>query len=82
MLYSPTSSVLAAKGTTNDSGGMGNNTNGFFGANIAAALSRRLSLGDAILAHVNVPLVKPWSDSREFQIATTIVLDDPTLRLR
>ena len=82
VLYSPTSSVLAAKGTTNDSGGMGNNANGYFGANIAAALSRQLSLGDAILAHVNVPLVKPWSDSREFQIATTIVLGDPTLRLR
>ena len=38
-LYSPTSDVLIAKGTTNDSGGMGNNSNGFFGHNIATALA-------------------------------------------
>jgi hypothetical protein len=82
VLYSPTSTVLVAKGTTNDSGGMGNNANGFFGANIASAMSGKLSLGEAILSHVNVPLIKPWADSREFQIATTIVLGDPTLRLR
>jgi hypothetical protein len=74
-------SVLVAKGTTNDSGGMGNNTNGYFGANVATALSQQLSLGEAILSHVNVPLVKPWADSREFQIATTSVLGDPSLRL-
>jgi hypothetical protein len=82
VVYSPTSMVLVAKGTTNDSGGMGNNANGFFGANIAAAMSRKMSFGEAILSHVNVPLINPWAESREFHFATTIVLGDPTLRLR
>ncbi len=33
VLYSPTSMVLVAKGTTNNSGGMDNNENGFYGHN-------------------------------------------------
>jgi len=81
VLYSPTSLVLLAKGTTNDSGGMGTNSDGFFGHNIATALSAGASLGDAVLAHVNVPLISPWSSSREFHTATTILLGDPTLIL-
>ncbi len=82
VLYSPTSMVLVAKGTTNNSGGMGNNTNGFFGHNIAAGMSSGQSFGMAIVGHVNVPLVWPWSDSREFHFATAIVLGDPTLRIQ
>lgn len=79
-LYSATSDVLVAKGTTNDSGGMGTNSNGFFGHNIATALSARQSFGGAILSHVNVPLVAPWSDAREFLLGSAIVLGDPALR--
>ncbi|MGK2925873.1 MAG: hypothetical protein ACSLE2_09640 [Lysobacterales bacterium] len=79
VLYSSTSEVLVAKGTTNDSGGLGNNLNGFYGHNIALALSAGASIGDAILSHVNVPLVVPWSNSREFHFATPVVLGDPTL---
>ncbi len=82
ILYSPASTVLVAKGTTNDSGGMGNNQNGFFGHNVAVALSNGESVGEAILDHVNVPLLPPWSDSREFHFGTAILLGDPTLRLR
>ncbi len=82
VVHSPTSMVLVAKGTTNDSGGMGNNANGFFGAHIAAAMSRKTSFGEALLSHVNVPLINPWAESREFHFATAIVLGDPTLRLR
>jgi hypothetical protein len=82
VLYSSTSDVLVAKGTTNDSGGMGNNENGFFGHNIATAMAGGSSLGNAILGHVNVPLVWPWSDSREFHFATAIIVGDPTLSLR
>jgi hypothetical protein len=81
-LYSPRSRVLIAKGTTNDSGGMGTNRTGFFGHNIASSLSRGMSLGEAVLSHVNTPLIAPWSDSREFHYATAILLGDPTLRLR
>jgi hypothetical protein len=80
-LYSPTSAVLVAKGTTNDSGGMGNNQNGFFGHNIATAMSAGTSLGQSIVNHVNVPLVYPWSESREFHFASAVVLGDPTLSL-
>jgi hypothetical protein len=82
VLYSPTSSVLVAKGTTNNSGGMGNNENGFFGHNIASSMSNGSSYGSALVAHVNVPLVSPWSQSREFHYGTAIILGDPTLELR
>jgi len=82
MLYSPTSSVLVARGSTNNSGGMGNNANGFFGHNIATALSQGFSYGEAILSHVNVPLVSPYNLSREFQLSPNIVLGDPTLKAR
>lgn len=82
VLYSPTSKVLVAKGTTNDSGGMGTNEDGFFGHNIATALSQDRSLGEAIMGHVNVPLIWPWSDSREFHFATVVVLGDPTLTVQ
>lgn len=80
VLFSPTSDVLIAKGTTNNSGGMGTNSNGFFGHNIATALAAGEAFGDAILGHVNVPLIAPWSTSREFNFGTTVVLGDPTLR--
>lgn len=80
VLYSPTSDILIAKGTTNNSGGMGNNSNGFFGHNIATALAAGEAFGDAVLSHVNVPLIAPWSGSREFHFGTLVVLGDPTLR--
>jgi hypothetical protein len=82
ILYSSTSTVLIAKGTTNDSGGMGNNRNGFFGHNIATAMTGGDSFGDALVGHVNVPLISPWDASREFHFATSIIVGDPTLRLR
>ena len=82
VLYSPTSLVLAAKGTTNNSGGMGSNQNGFYGHNVAVALSRGGSLGEALLEHVNVPLIWPWSESREFHLATSVILGDASLKLR
>jgi uncharacterized repeat protein (TIGR02543 family) len=82
IVYSPTSKVLIGKGTTNNSGGMGNNQNGFYGRNIATALSQGKNFGQAILSHVNVPLVYPYSDSREFHFATVIIVGDPTLKLR
>jgi hypothetical protein len=79
VLYSPTSEVVVAKGTTNDSGGMGNNLYGFFGHNIASALEAGTSFGEGVLSHVNVPLISPWSGAREFHFATAVILGDPTL---
>ena len=80
ILYSETSEVLVAKGTTNNSGGMGTNENGFYGRNVATALSKGASLGNSILEHVNVPLIYPWSNSREFHTGTIVILGDPTLK--
>lgn len=82
LLYSPTSAVIVAAGTTANSGGFGNNENGFYGHNIASALVNESSIGDAVLAHVNVPLIYPWSKSREFHFAQQVILGDPTLRIR
>ncbi len=82
VVYSATSEVLVAKGTTNNSGGMGNNVNGFYGHNVATALAAGASFGAAIVAHVNAPLIYPWSDDREYFMATPIIVGDPTLRLR
>ena len=61
---------------------MGNNKKGHYGANIATALTRKMSFGDAVLAHVNVPLISPWAESREFHFATFVMLGGPTLRIR
>lgn len=82
LLYSPTSRVLVAKGTTNNSGGMGNNQEGYSGRNVATALVQGDSLGAAIRRHVNVPLVYPWNETREFHLASPVILGDPTLKLR
>lgn len=79
ILYSPTSDILVAKGTSNDSGGMGTNSKGFFGRNIAVAMSQGKTFGEAILYHVNVPLSYPWLLTREFLYATPVTLGDPTL---
>ena len=81
-LYSPTSTVLIAKGTTNNSGGMGTNQDGFYGHNVAAAIVAGGSVGEAVVGHVNVPLAWPWSTDREFFTATPVLLGDPTMRLR
>jgi len=82
IVYSPTSTVLVAKGTTNNSGGMGNNLDGFFGHNVATAMAAGSGFGSAIQSHVNTPLAWPWSLSREFHFGTSIIIGDPTLRLR
>jgi hypothetical protein len=79
VLYSPYSNVVVARGSTQNSGGLGTNSNGFYGHNIATALSMGSNIGDAILYHVNVPLIWPWSTDREFHFSPNIVLGDPTL---
>jgi len=79
MLYSPHSEIVVAQGATNNAGGLGTNTDGFFGHNIATSLSGGASLGQAVLNHVNTPLIWPWSDDREFHFAPILVLGDPTL---
>jgi hypothetical protein len=82
IVYSPTSEVLVAKGSTNDSGGLGTNREGFYGHNVAVRLAAGKNLGQAILGHVNVPLLSPWDKSREFHFAMIVLIGDPTLRIR
>lgn len=82
IVYSPTSEVLAAKGSTNDSGGLGSNAEGYYGHNVAVRLAAGKNLGQAVLGHVNNPLIYPWADSREFHFSMLIVVGDPTLRFR
>lgn len=81
VLYSPTSLVLVAWGTTSESGGMGKNTDGFYGHNVASDLAEGKSFGEAILEHVNTPLVHPYADSRELHYSLQIFLGDPSLTL-
>ena len=81
ILYSPTSQVLLAWGTTSESGGMGSNQDGFYGHNVASDLSEGKSFGEAILEHVNTPLISPWSEDRELHYSVQIFLGDPSLTL-
>lgn len=82
LLYNPTSEVLVARGSTNNSGGMGTNAKGFFGANVAASLAKGGRVGDAIREHVNSPLIGAWLQDREFLVGPNVVLGDPSLKLR
>ena len=82
VLYATGSSVVAAKGTTNNSGGLGTNSDGFYGRNVATHMTSGSAFGAAVVKHVNVPLISPWLGSREFHYATAVLLGDPTLKLR
>jgi len=79
ILYSPTSQVLLAWGTTSESGGMGTNQDGFYGQNVAGDLSEGKSFGEAILEHVNTPLIPPYLEYRELHYSVQIFLGDPSL---
>lgn len=82
LVYSPTSTVLLAHGSTNESGGMGTNLNGSDGHNIATAMSLGSSAGQAVVGHVNVPLAPGWAENEEFHRAVWVFVGDPTLTLR
>ena len=79
ILYSPSSLVVAGKGTTNNSGGLGTNEDGPFGSNIARRMDHGENLGQAVVYHVNVPLLPGWVANREFLFGTLVLLGDPTL---
>jgi hypothetical protein len=81
-VYDPASEVLAAAGSTNDSGGLGTNREGFYGHNIARRIASGQNLGQAVLGHMNVPLISPWDKTVEFHHALLILIGDPTLRFR
>jgi hypothetical protein len=61
---------------------MGNNVNGSFGHNIAVAMTRGDSMGRVVLEHVNTPLLELWASTREYHVAQSVFLGDPSLTLR
>jgi hypothetical protein len=60
---------------------MGSNQDGFYGHNVTVDLSEGKSFGEAILEHVNTPLLPPWSEDRELHFSVQIFLGDPSLTL-
>ncbi len=81
VLYHPNSQVLFISGNTTEAGGFGTNENGPHQTNIATSLSQGASLGEAILAHVNTPLVSHHTMNPELTIGPKIFYGDLTLRL-
>ena len=55
VLYSATSDVLVAKGTTNDAGGLGTDSDGFYGHNIATDMEAGWRIGAALVATSTCP---------------------------
>jgi hypothetical protein len=85
ILYSPTSMVVVAQGSTYVvSCFMSSNVEGFYGHNIAAALESGKNFGQSFLTHINVPqyypldIVPGWN-FWDYDYAPRVILGDPTL---
>jgi hypothetical protein len=82
ILYHPNSQVLFSIGNTTEGGGLCTNEEGSPSSNISAGLMSGMSIGEALLNHINIPLIEPWSDDPENCFALKILFGDPTLMLR
>ncbi len=82
IIYSNLSNTLVTKGGTSNVGGLGTNENGFYGKNIATAMLKGKSLGEAFLYHNQTALIFPWSNSFELHNATNIFFGDLSLTLK
>ena len=82
ILYHPRSQVLFSIGNTTEGGDLCTNEEGTPSSNIPASLMSGLSIGEAILKHINTPLIEPWSDNPESCFAMKILYGDPTLTLK
>lgn len=82
ILYHPNSLVLFTTGNTTEAMGLGTNINGPYPRNISTALSRGLSIGEAILLHVNTPLVQHEIPFQEKIFGSKIFYGDLTLKIR
>jgi hypothetical protein len=82
ILYHPNSQVLFASGNTTEAGGFGTNETGSYPTNLASALNQGLSIGEAILNHVNTPLVSHDARNPDLAFAPKIFYGDLTLKLR
>ena len=84
ILYSPTSMVVVAQGSTYTVPcNMPSNVEGFYGHNIAAALDSGKNFGQSFKTHINVPLFYPFNSIElgfwDYYYAPRIILGDPTL---
>lgn len=82
ILYHPRSQVLFSTGNTTEGGGLCTNEKGTPSSNISSGLMAGQSIGEAILNHINTPLIEPWSNNPESCFAPKIFYGDPTLTLR
>ncbi len=82
ILYHPNSRVLFTSGNTTDAGGFGTNEIGPYPTSLASALNQGLSIGEAILRHVNTPLVSHDARWPELVFGPKIFYGDLTLKLR
>jgi hypothetical protein len=82
ILYHPGSQVLFVSGNTTKAGGLGTNLDGPHHYNIASSLNEGASLGEAILNHVNTPLISHHARNPELVVAPKIYFGDLTLKLR
>jgi len=81
-LYSDYSNVLAVKGATTESGGLGTNQTGYYGKNIATSMMNNKSFGEAFIEHNRTPLISPWSSNFDQHYMPTIFLGDLSLSIK
>ena len=82
ILYHPDSLVLFSIGNTTEGGGLGTTEKGPPSSTIPSNLMAGMSIGEAILDHINTPLIEPWTDDFDNKYALKIFFGDPTLKLR
>lgn len=81
IVYDPKSLVLFAVGNSSDSGGLGTNLEGPFSTNIATDLAEGLSIGQAILNNVNVPMDGELVHHPDLVLSTKVFYGDLTLKV-
>jgi hypothetical protein len=67
---------------TTETMGLGINKNGYYPTNLATGMSQGLSIGEAILNHVNTPLTPRDAPAQKIIFGPKIFFGDLTLKLR
>ena len=78
--YREVNEIVLAFGQTELSGGLGTNTDGFYGANLAGSLDSGSTFGQAFVDHINGQFDD--DDNWEWQMSTAAFWGDLTLRLQ
>lgn len=80
--YQTDSEIVLAFGQTELSGGLGSNSDGFYGSNLASSLDSGATFGQAFVSHINGQFVDPYDNNWEWQMSTAAFWGDLTLRLQ